>query len=320
MTPPRFAIRMFGACVLLLAACAACGEDYPNKPIRIVTSEAGGGNDAQARLIAQGLAGALGVQVVVDNRPSGVVPGDIVSKASPNGYTFLLYNNTLWTGPLLQTTPYDVARDLAPVSPVAKAANVLVVSPAVPARTVAELIAVARANPGKLNYGSSGTGASNHLAGELFKTMAGVDIVRINYKGAGPALTALLADELQLMFPTAGAVTPYIRAGRVRVLAVTSLEPTALVPGVPTLAASGLPGFESISTYGVFAPATTPRAIIDKVSGEIGRFLDRGDVKAKFFNAGVEAAGGSPEQLAATVKSEIVRMSRLIKDAGISGQ
>ena len=320
MTPPPLAVRMLGACALLFAASVVCGEEYPQKPLRIVTSEAGGGNDVQTRLLAQGLAGVFGVQVVVDNRPSGVVPGDIVAKASPNGYTLLLYNNTLWTAPLLQTTPYDVTRDLAPVSAVSKAANVLVVGPAVPAKSVAELIALARANPGKLNYGSSGTGASNHLAGELFKTMAGVDIVRINYKGANPALTALLADELQLMFPSAGAVTPHIRAGRVRVLAVTSLEPTALVPGVPSIAASGLPGYESISTYGVFAPARTPRAIIGKVSGEIARFLARADVKAKFFNAGVEAAGGPPGALAATVKTETVRMMKLIKDAGISAQ
>ena len=320
MPLPRFAVRMLLAGLMLLGAGAACGEDYPNKPIRIVTSEAGGGNDVQARLIAQGLAGALGVQLIVDNRPSGVVPGDIVSKASPNGYTVLLYNNTLWTGQLLQTTPYDAVRDLAPVSSIAKAANVLVVSPAVPAKSVAELIALTRANPGKLNYGSSGTGATNHLAGELFKTMAGVDIVRINYKGANPALTALLADELQLMFPTAGAVTPYIRAGRVRVLAVTSLEPTALVPGVPTMAAAGLPGYESKSTYGVFAPAKTPRTIIDKLNAEIVRFLERTDVKAKFFSAGVEAAGGSPGALAATVKSEMTRMSKLIRDAGIRGE
>ena len=190
---------------------AACGQDYPNKPIRIVTSEAGGGNDIQARLIAQGLAGALGEQVVVENRPSGVIPGEIVSKAPPNGYTLLLYNNTLWIGPLMQNTPYDAVRDFAPVTSVAKGANVLVVNPALPVKSVAELVALAKAKPGELNYGSSGTGASNHLAAELFRAMAGVNIVRINYKGAGPALTALLAGELQLMFPTAGAVTPHVR-------------------------------------------------------------------------------------------------------------
>jgi tripartite-type tricarboxylate transporter receptor subunit TctC len=312
-------LQLFFVWVLLAGAGAVSAQNYPNMPIRIVTSEAGGGNDVQARLVAQGLAGALGEQVVVENRPSGVIPGEVVSKAPPNGYTLLLYNNTLWIGPLLQNTPYDVVRDLAPVTSVAKGANVLVVNPATPVKSVAELVALAKAKPGELNYGSSGTGASNHLAGELFRVMAGVNIVRINYKGAGPALTALLAGELQLMFPTAGAVTPHVRAGRVRALAVTSAEPTALFPGVPTMAAF-LPGYESISIYGVFAPAKTPRTIIDKLNEEIVRFLNRADVKEKFSNAGMETVGGSPEQLAATVKSEMARMGKVIRDAGIRGE
>lgn len=299
-----------------LFAGAACAQDYPNKPIRIVTSEAGGGNDVQARLVAQGLSTALGEQVVVENRPSGVIPGEVVSKAAPNGYTLLLYNNTLWYGSLLQTTPYDVLRDLAPVTSVARGVNVLVVTPATPVKSVAELVTLARAKPGELNYGSSGTGATNHLAAELFKSMAGVNVVRVNYKGAGPALTALFAGEIQLMFPTAGAVTPHLKGGRVRALAVTGLEPTALFPGVPTVAAS-LPGYESVTIYGVFAPAKTPRAIIDRLNEEIVRFLSRPDVKEKFLNAGMETAGGPPEQLFTAVKSELARMGKVIRDAGI---
>ena len=301
---------------LLAGASAACAQDYPNKPIRIVTSEAGGGNDVQARMVAQGLSIALGEQVVVENRPSGVIPGEIVSKATPNGYTLLLYNNTLWYGSLLQTTPYDVFKDLAPVTAVARGANVVVVNPATSVKSIAELIAIAKAKPGELNYGSSGTGATNHLAAELFKSMAGVNVVRINYKGAGPALTALLAGEIQLMFPTAGAATPHLKSGRVRALAVTSLEPTALFPGVPTVAAS-LPGYESVTIYGIFVPARTPRAIIGRLNDEIVRFLARPDVKEKFMNAGMETAGGPPEQLSAAVKAELVRMGKVIKDAGI---
>ncbi len=302
--------------MLLSGASAVFAQDYPNKPIRIVTSEAGGGNDVQARLVAQGLASALGEQVIVENRPSGVIPGEVVSKAAPNGYTLLLYNNTLWIGPLLQNTPYDMARDFAPITSVTRAPNVLVVNSTLPVKSVAELVALAKAKPGELNYGSSGTGGSNHLAAELFRFMAGVNIVRINYKGAGPALTALLAGELQLMFPTAGAVTPHFKAGRVRALAVTSAEPTALFPGVPTVAAV-LPGYESISIYGIFAPAKTPRTIIDKLNQEIVRFLNRTEVKEKFFIAGMEAVGSSPEQFAATVKSEMARMGKVIKEAGI---
>ena len=304
------------ALVWILFAGAACAQDYPNKPIRIVTSEAGGGNDIQARMIAQGLSSALGEQVVVENRPSGVIPGEIVSKATPNGYTLLLYNNTLWYGSLLQTTPYDVLRDLAPITAVARGANVLVVNPTTSVKSVADLVAMAKAKPGELNYGSSGAGATNHLAAELFKSMAGVNVVRINYKGAGPALTALLAGEIQLMFPTAGAATPHLKSGRVRALAVTSLEPTALFPGVPTVAAS-LPGYESVTIYGIFVPAKTPRAIINRLNDEIVRFLNRADVKEKFFNAGMETAGGPPEQLFAAVKSELTRMGKVIKDAGI---
>ena len=316
----RFVVWVISVGIMLLGAGAVSGQNYPNKPIRIVTSEAGGGNDLQARLIAQGLTRALGEQVIVENRPSGIIPGEIVSKAPPNGYTLLLYNNALWTGPLIQKTPYDALKDFSPIVAVAKAANILVVNPALPINSVAELIALAKAKPGELNYGSSGTGASNHLAAELFSAMAGINIVRINYKGAGPALTALLAGELQLMFPTAGAVAPHIRTGRVRMLAVTSAEPSALAPGIPTMAASGLPGYESISIYGVFAPARTPRTLIDKLNQEIVRFLNRADIKEKFFNAGMETMGGSPEQLAATVKSEIARVSKVIKQAGIRSE
>ena len=314
----RLAGKFCSTVILVAVAAAACGEDYPSKPLRIVTSEVGGGNDVQARLIAQGLTQALGQQVVVENRPSGVIPGDIVSKSTPNGYTLLFYNNTFWIGPLIQRAPYDALRDFSPISSVTNAANVLVVNPALPVKSVAELIALARTKPGAFNYGSSGTGATNHLAAELFRTMAHVDIVRINYKGAGPALNALLAGELQMMFPTAGAATPHIRAGRVKALAVTSAEPTALFPGVPTVAAS-LPGYESLSIYALFAPAGTPRAIINKLNAAIVRFLRQADVKEKFFNAGMEVAGDTPEQLTVAVKADLTRMSKVIKDAGIHG-
>jgi tripartite-type tricarboxylate transporter receptor subunit TctC len=303
-------------CAIALECGAASGNRYPAKPLRIVTSEAGGGNDVQARLLAQGLTRALGEQVVVENRPSGVIPGDVVAKAAPDGYTLLFYNNALWTAPLLQPAPYVTARDFAPITTVATAPNVLVVNATLPANSVAELVALARTKPGALNYGSAGNGASNHLAAELFKAMARIDIIRVNYKGAGPALTALLAGELQLMFPTAGAVMPHIRADRLKALAVTSLEPTALFPGLPTVAAV-LSGYESMSLYGMFAPAGTSPAIVTRVNAELMRFLGEPDIREKFFNAGLEVAGSSPEQLAAAIKSEISRLSTLINDVGI---
>lgn len=295
-------------------------QPYPSRPVRIVTSEAGGGNDVQARMIARGLTGALGQQVIVENRPSGVIPGEIVSRASPNGYTLLLYNNTLWTGPLIQKTPYDLARDFAPVTTATVSPNVLVVNPASPANSVAELIALAKSKPGGLNYASSGTGATNHLAAELFKTMAGVDIVRIGYKGAGPGLNDLIANQIQVMFPTAGAAAPHVKAGRVKALAVTSAERSSIAPQLPTVADSGLPGYESLAIYGIFVPAGTPRALVDRLNAEIVRVLGSAEVKERFFSMGMEAVGGTPEQLAARVRADIVRMGKVIRDAGIRAQ
>ena len=298
-------------------ACANAAE-YPVKPLRIVTSEAGGGNDVPARIVAQGLTLALGQQVVIENRPSGVVPAEIVAKAAPNGYTLLFYNNALWTAPLIQATPYDMLRDFTPVSAVARAVNVLTVNSALPAKSVADLIALAKTTPGGLNYGSSGTGASNHLAAEIFRTMAQIDIVRVNYKGAGPALTALIAGELQLMFPSAGAATPHVRAGRVKALAVTSAAPSALFPGLPAIAAT-LPGYESLAIYGLFAPAGTPPAIIVRLNTVVAQFLARADIQERFAAAGMEAAASTPGQLSASVQTEVARIGKVIRAAGIRG-
>ena len=304
--------------MLLSGIACANAAKYPVKPLRIVTSEAGGGNDVPARIVAQGLTLALGQQVVIENRPSGVVPAEIVAKAAPNGYTLLFYNNALWTAPLIQATPYDMLRDFTPVSAVARAVNVLVVNSALPAKSVADLIALAKTKPGGLNYGSSGTGASNHLAAEMFRTMALIDIVRVNYKGAGPALTALIAGELQLMFPSAGAATPHVRAGRVKALAVTSAAPSALFPGLPAIAAT-LPGYESLAIYGLFAPAGTPPAIIFRLNTVIAQFLARADIQERFAAAGMDAAASTPGQLGASVQAEVARISKVIKAAGIRG-
>jgi tripartite-type tricarboxylate transporter receptor subunit TctC len=258
--------------------------------------------------------------VVVDNRPSGVIPGEIVSKAAPDGYTVLLYNNTFWIGTLMQKAPYDVMKDFSAVVWVSSTPNVLVVNSAVPVKSVAELIALAKAKPGELNYASSGTGASNHLAGELFKVMAGVNIVRIAYKGAAQGLNDLIGGRVQLMFPTSVSVMPFLKSGQVRALAVTSAEPSALTPGLPTMAAAGLPGYESIAIYGVFAPAGTPQPVVAKLNIEVVRVLSAPDLKDRFFNIGMEPVGGSPDQLAATIRSDMTRIARVIKDAGIRSE
>jgi len=318
--PSSFARRSLlvtSAAFLVGMAGPAVAQQFPERPLRIVTSQAGGGNDVQARTIALGLTQALGQQVIVDNRPSGVIPGEIVAKAIPNGYTMLLYNNALWTGPLMQKTPYDPVRDFAPVTTVTIGPNILVVNNALPVKSVKDLIALARSKPGQLNYASSGMGASNHLAAELFNSMAGVDIVRIGYKGAGPGLNDVIAGQIQVMFPTAGAAVPLMKSGRIKALAVTGLERSPVAPELPTIAESGLPGYESLAVYGIFAPAGTPKPIISLLNREIVRVLATPEVKDRFFRLGMETVGGSPEQLAAKVKSEMTRMAKVIQQAGI---
>jgi tripartite-type tricarboxylate transporter receptor subunit TctC len=308
-------LRSLAITLLAMSATLHAGstraEPYPNKPIRLVTSEAGGGNDVQARLVAQGISRHLGQRIVVDNRPSGVIPGDIVSKAPPDGYTLLLYNNALWIASLVQKTPYDAMRDLAPVALVSVTPNILVVNAAVAVQSVKELIALARAKPGALNYASSGNGASNHIAGEMFNAMAGVHIVRIAYKGAAQGLNDVIGGRVQVMFPTSVAATPFVKAEKVRALAVTSAEPSALAPGLPTIAASGLPGYESIAIYGVFAPAKTPRNVIATLNREIVQVLGAPDAKEKFLSLGMDPVGGSPGGLTMMMKSEIRRVSEI---------
>ena len=317
LVPVVLSITVSAAAV---TATLAHGQGFPTRPVRIVTAEVGGGSDFTARQIAQGLSTSLGQQVIVENRPSGFIPGEIVSRASPDGYTLLLFNTILWTAPLIQKAPYDPARDFAPVALIGSTPSVLVVHPSLPVKNVAELVSLARSKPGELNYGSTGTGAANHLSAELFKAMAGVNIVRINYKGGSLALNGLIGGEIHLMFTTPITSAPHVRSGKLKVLAVTSAEPSALAPGVPTMAASGMPGYESLATYGIFAPARTPKPLVDKLNAEIVRVLNRAETRDRFFNTGMEVAAGTPEQLAAMMKSDVARLERLIKAAGIRAE
>lgn len=302
---------------ILLGAGTASGQSYPSKPVRIVTSGLGGGADFAARLIAQGISGPLGQQVVVDNRASGVIPGETVAKAPPDGYTLLLYGSATWLTPLMRDhASYDAVRDLAPVTLVGGAPNVLVTHPALPVKSVKELIALAKARPGDLNYSSGGTGSSSHLAAELFKHIAGVDIVRVSYKSGAQETNDLIAGQVQMTFSTPASVMQHVKSGRLKPLAVTSLQPSTLVSGLPTIA-STLPGYESISIHGMFAPAKTPETIIRRLHQEIVRFLNTAEAKEKFFNVGVEVVGSTPEELAAKVKTDMARMGKVIRDAGI---
>jgi tripartite-type tricarboxylate transporter receptor subunit TctC len=306
---------------LMLAAMVAAGpafpQGYPGKPVRIITAAAGGGSDVATRLIASPLALALGEQVIVDNR--GVLAADIAAKAPPDGYTLLLTGATLWLLPLMRDNVASDVRDFAGITMATQTANILVVHPTLPAKSVGELIALAKARPGALNFATSGNGNSVHIAGELFKSMTGTDIVRVNYKAAATALTDLVAGQVQFMFGVPGSVAPHVKSGRLRALAVTSARPTPLAPGLPAVAAS-LPGYESVSHLAIFAPAGTPAAIVTKLNLEIVRVLNQPEVKSKFLAAGIETLGTSPEALAAAVKDETARMGKVIKAAGIRAE
>jgi len=293
----------------------AFGQSYPNKPVRIVTITAGSGIDFTARLIARALSASLGQQFIVDNRGS-LISGEVVSKAPPDGYTLLVDSSSFWLAPLLQDVPYDPQLSFAPVSLLAASPLILVASPAAPIRSVAELIALAKANPGVLNYASGTSGGSGHLTAELFKTMAGVNIMRVGYKGTVLSYTDLMNGRVHILFESAPAVMPLVKAGKITGMAVTTLQRTVLAPGMPTVAET-VPGFEVVSMTSLLAPAKTPTAIVGRLSQEIVRILRTPEAKEKLLNAGTDPVGSSPEQLAITIKSEMAKWGKVIKDAGI---
>jgi tripartite-type tricarboxylate transporter receptor subunit TctC len=303
---------------LLFVSTLALAQTYPSRPIRMLVSGVGGSSNFAARLIGPSLSEKLGQQVVIDNRGFGIVAIEIAAKSAPDGYTFILNGSTLWLMPFMREgLSYDPLRDFAPVVLVIRAPNVLTVHPNVAARSVKELIALAREKPEALNYATSGSGNSNHLAAELFKSMAHVKMVQINYKGAAPALTELLGGQVQVMFPTPGSVDAYVKAGRLRALAVTSAEPSPLLPGLPTIAASGLPGYECVSLFAVFAPARTPAPFVDRINRDIVEILNTPETKERFLKAGVEVVGGTPAHAGATVKAEMARWGKVIRAAQI---
>jgi len=301
-------------------AAPVASQVFPNKPLRIVTAEVGAGADIIARLIAQGLTINLGQQVLVENRGGSVIiPVESVVKAAPDGYSLLLHGSTVWLLPFLQqNVPYDPVRDLSPVTLVANSPNILVVHPSLPVKSVRALIAFAKSSPGELNYGSSTVGSSSHLAGALFNIMAGVNLVRIPFKGTGPAMIDMIGGgQVHVMFPNATGVMPHVRSGKLRSLAVTSAQPSALAPGLPTIAAAGLPGYDAQTMYEVFAPARMPSTILDRLNREIVRVLNNPDVKNRFFGVGLEVVGSSVQELAATIKTDMAKMGQVIKAAGI---
>jgi tripartite-type tricarboxylate transporter receptor subunit TctC len=318
MRPSNFVAVAVVATLAAAGAGAALGQAYPSKPLRLVTVGVGGGSDLMARIITRDLSPNLGQPVVIENRPGGVIAIETVARAAPDGYTILFYSSSVWVLPLLTPMPYDPVKDFSPITTAASSPTVLVVHPSVAVKSVPELIALARAKPGELNYATGASGTATHLPGELFKSMAKVNIVRVPYKGTAPALNDVIGGHVQVMFCTPEAVSTHVKSGRVRALAVTSAQPSSLFPGLPTVAsAGGLPGYESTVSYHFFAPAKTPATLIDRLNKEIARVLDKADVKERFQSGGVEVAASTPAQVTALMKAEIARWSKVIKEAGI---
>jgi tripartite-type tricarboxylate transporter receptor subunit TctC len=303
------------------AICAATTQPYPEKPLRMISPyAAGGGSDTLARILGQKLYEAWGQPVVVDNRPGGggILGAETVARAMPDGYTLLVTPSAVLTiNPhLYSQLRYDTFKDFAPITMATNSPYFLVVHPKIPAENVKELIAYAKANPGKMNYSSSGSGSSTHLAGVLFNQMAGVEIVHIPYKGAAPAIVDLLAGNIQMRFSSVVPVLPHVKSGRLRGIAISSSKRYGPLPEVPTITESGLPGYTVESFYAVVAPAGTPRAIIAKLNAELVRNLKTPEVAAHMASDGAEVIGSSPEVLAKALREDHARWAKPVRDSG----
>jgi tripartite-type tricarboxylate transporter receptor subunit TctC len=318
----RLTALVLSAGLLTGAASGVHAQGYPNKPIRIVVPYPPGGlNDTLARTVGQKLNEAWGQPVVVDNKPGGgtLIGTDAVAKASPDGYTLLITPFAFAVNPsIFKKLPYDPLKDFAPITLAAATPNLLVANASVPFNSLKELIASAKAKPGRLSYASTGTGSSNHLSMEKFKQMAAVDIVHVPYKGSAPAVTDLIGGQVDLMFDNIPNVLPHVKAGKLKVLAVTSPKRSSHVPEVPTVIEGGVPGYEVSVWFGIAAPAGTPEPIITKLNTEIVKVLNLPDVKEKFAAQGVDVVGSTPTEFAAHIKSQMATWDKVVKDAGVT--
>jgi tripartite-type tricarboxylate transporter receptor subunit TctC len=321
------ALRAWAVALMLAASLGAqslFAQTYPSKTVRMIVPYAPGGNtDITARTVGTRLTEILGQQVVIENRPGGAtnIGSELVAKAAPDGYTLLMggASNAINMG-LFARLPYDTLRDFAPVVLCVKGANVLSIHPSLPAKTLKELIALAKARPGQLNFASSGLGSSNQMAGELFKVMAGVNIVHVPYKGNAPALTDTIGGHVEMLFSGVPALLPHLQAGRLRAIGIGSLKRFQALPDVPTFDESGLKGYEATTWFGLMAPAKTPKDIITKLNVEVAKILASAEVKGRFLNDGLESMGGSPEEFGAFIRDEINKYAKVIKAAGIRQQ
>jgi tripartite-type tricarboxylate transporter receptor subunit TctC len=316
-------ITLIAALSAALVASASQAQSYPARPIRYVVPQApGGSSDTLARVIVQRAGEGLGQQIVVDNRPgaTGIIGAEVVARANPDGYTLLQVATSHATNPAMQAKlPYDTIRDFAPISLLSQQPNIWLVHPSVPVRNIKELVAYVKARPGQVNFASSGTGGSQHLAGELLKSMAGLDMTHVPYKGSPPALVDVLAGRVPLMSSTMPPALPHIKTGKVRVIAVTSAKRSPALPDVPTVAESGVPGYEAIAWQGLVAPARTPKSIIDRINAEFVKALKAPDITAKLNDQGYETVASTPEWFAQYTKTEIAKWSKVIRTAGIKG-
>ena len=306
-------LNAFIGTILVLAAASALAQVFPSKPVRVIVPfPPGGGADTLARIMEPRLAEVWAQPLVVENRPgaSGHIGADYVAKSAPDGHTLLMSS----------TASLDEKNvgEFAPVSLVSASAYVVTVNPEVAAANIHELIALAKASPGKLTFGSSGTGAASHLSAELFKAMAGVNLLHVPYKGTGQALTDLLAGHVNLMFAPAQTVMPHVQAGRLKALAVTSAKRSESLPDLPTVAESGLPSYEAVGWFGLLAPAATPKAVVAKASADVNRVLALREVRDRILALGSEVSGNAPEEFARFIRADQAKWSKLMKDAGIS--
>ena len=296
-------------------------QEYPVKPIRIMLGfPPGGGVDIVARQIAPRLGEQLGQQIVIDNRPgaSGNIALELLARAPADGYTLMFTTPTVTINPALYPKlAYDTLRDFAPVVLVATTVYVLVVHPSLPVKSTRELIALAKAKPREILYSSGGNGAAAHLAGELFRSMAGIHMVHVPYKGIAPALIAALSGEAQLTFASQPAVLPHVKQGRINALAVTSATRSSFTPNLPSIAEAALPGYETTAWYGILAPAKTPPAVISRLNREVARTLEHAEVKSGFANQSFDSIGGTPEQFGVLIRDELVKWSKVVKDSGM---
>ncbi len=309
---------------LVFCAAQALAQNYPSKPIKVLVGvPPGGPTDSVLRAISPELSEALGQPIVVENKPgaSAVLATDATAKAAPDGYTLTFIYITHATNPtLMKSLPYDSLADLAPVTMVGRQSMVLLAHPSFPANNVKELIAAAKASPGKIDYGASDSGSAPHLAGELFKMMAGVDLTPVPYKGTAPAMTDLLAGHIPVMFVSNISALPHVKSGKLKALGVTGAQRTPQAPEIPTISESGLPGYEVYGWYGFAAPARTPRPVINRIYTEVAKLAQDPKMKARLANQGLELVGNTPEEFDAFIRAEIAKWSKVLKAAGIKSE